>query len=107
DALGREALLGGKLVVGPVEDDAVLARVDRPGGDVLEVQRAGAREVAEQIQAGLDVVERAAGDRVGHEEAAERRAGLRGLAVEGDRAGELRVRELVEGSDLTELRGVV
>ncbi len=107
DALFGEAVGDGNHVVGPVEDDAVLPGFDGAGGDVGEVERAGVVELGEEVEAGLQVVERSAVGERAQEEPVERGAGFGGLAVEGHRPGELRIGQLVERGDLAVLGLVV
>ena len=105
-ALVLELLLVGGLVVGPVEDHAGLAGVDGAVGHVDGGQVAGFLELLEVVKAGLQVVDVATGELVGHQVAVEGGASLGGLAVEGHGAGELRVEQVVQGADVAVLVGV-
>ena len=105
-ALVLELLLVGGLVVGPVEDHAGLAGVDGAVGHVDGGQVAGLLELLEVVKAGLQVVDVATGELVGHQVAVEGGASLGGLAVEGHGAGELRVEQVVQGADVAVLVGV-
>ena len=74
---GGDVGRGGSAEVVPVDDDGRLAGLDGGGVGVDGEEVAGVLQVAEEVDAGRDVVGRAAvGDR-GHHHAAERRAGLR------------------------------
>ena len=83
-----------------------------PDSMVVAVGSTGIRlptslSLREEVDAGLEVVGRAAVEHRGHHHAAERRAGLRRVAVERDLALELRLEQVVDGRHVRDLAGVV
>ena len=102
-ALALQAGLIGGLVVGPVKNHTGLAGVDGAVGHVHLGQVAGVLELLEEVQAGLQVVQVAALERVDHHESVERGTSLGRLAVQSHSASELRVEQVVNRFDLTVL----
>ena len=105
-ALILELLLVRSLVVGPIEHHTGLAGVDGAVGHVHGGQVAGFLQLLEEVKTRLQVIDVAACELVDHQVAVEGGTGFGGLAVQGHRAGELGIEQIVQRVDLTVLIGI-